>query len=485
MDPTLGLHYVKVGHKGAFRPTGAVRTSPADVDAILAHLRAIGATRLTLHFHGGLTPVEQGLLTAERMRRNYDGVSHAVTFVWETGFLETLRQSLRTLSAGDLFQAVMGHVIGAVSKRLGLGGGGARGGGSVWTTQQVENELDREDPFSAFDPGAPGAGPAAGARGGAIRGAASDQTVLRELEAELEEEVAADPRLTRLLNGTSPELGLLDPARARPDAARERGPLTAVALVKALAAISFRVIRRFYQGRQHGFYPTVVEEVLRELFVASLVKWIWDGMKTEAADMWRPNTGLADMDQHAGSYFLDRLYELQRDRPGLIVDLVGHSAGAIALCHLLAATPQRPAVRVRHVVFLAPACTVDLFHREVVSQPARLQRFRMFALRDAQERADRLVPYVYPWSLLYFVSGALEPNADEPILGLERSHLELAALDTPEMRAARAFLRADGPPRLVWAGEPRGDGLRSQAQTHGAFDDDDETLLSLRWIVAQ
>src|SRR5262249_8490955 len=101
------IYYVKVGHKGAFRPTGEIRTSPADVDAIFTHLRDKSVDRLTLHFHGGLTPVEGGLATAEVMRQTYDGASHPVTFIWETGFQETLRQNLRTLSAGDLFQSAL------------------------------------------------------------------------------------------------------------------------------------------------------------------------------------------------------------------------------------------------------------------------------------------------------------------------------------------------------------------------------------------
>jgi len=474
-----GLYYVKVGHGGTFRPTGEVRTSPADVDAIFAHLNGARVNRLTLHFHGGLTPVERGLITAEVMRQNYQGVSHPITFLWETGFFETLRQNLRTLSAGDLFQAALRHVIGATAKRLGLDEGG-RGGGAGLISEQIEAELDKEDGFATLDAPAPGG--VSGVTGGAVIVAEPDDILLQELEAELEAEVAADRRLDGIIDGTAPEFRLLDPRRAAPDEAGQKG-VSSVFLAKVLALISFRVLRRYWLGRNHSFFPTVVEEVLRELFVADVMKWIWDGMKTKASQMWRPNAGATGLDLYVGFYFLDRLAVLQRDRPELIVDLVGHSAGAIAICHLLAATPQRPSVRVRHVVFLAPACTVDLFHREVVTQPARLQQFRLFALRDAQERADRLVPYVYPWSLLYFVSGALEAAADEPILGLEWSLLGLPAHDSPEMRATLDFLRAAGARRLVWAGESGGDGLRSTALTHGAFDDDPETLASLRWLV--
>jgi hypothetical protein len=245
------------------------------------------------------------------------------------------------------------------------------------------------------------------------------------------------------------------------------------------------VIHRFYSGRNHGLHPTVVEEVLRGLFLAQFGKWIWDGMKTKACQMWRPNTGRIGLDQFAGSYFLDRLADLQRAQPNFVIDLVGHSAGAIAICQLLAETVQRqPPVRIRNVLLLAPACTVELFYREVVSQPNRFEQFRMFALRDQQERRDRLLPFFYPWSLLYFVSGTLEANADDPILGMERFALGIPARDSPELRATVKFLQVTQLQRVVWAGEPGSDGLYSEAQTHGAFDDDRVTLESLRWIIS-
>jgi hypothetical protein len=309
--------------------------------------------------------------------------------------------------------------------------------------------------------------------------------LLEELEVELDAEVAADRRLEGVLAGTTPDVWLLDPTLARREGAAggERG-IISLYLAKALALISFRVLRRFWGGRNHEYYPTVVEEVLRELFVADLLKWVWDGMKAKASQMWRPNTGASGPNQFVGSYFLDRLADLQRDRPGMIVDIVGHSAGAIAMCHLLASIPQRPTIKVRRVVFLAPACTAGQFHREVVTQPGRFQEFRMFALHDAQERADRLVPYVYPWSLLYFVSGALEASADEPVLGLERSVSGLPAHESAEMAQVLAFLGAAGTGRIVWAGDRGGDGARSEARTHGAFDDDPATLQSLRWLAA-
>ena len=41
-------------------------------------------------------------------------------------------------------------------------------------------------------------------------------------------------------------------------------------------------------------------------------------------------------------------------------------------------------------------------------------------MTDELEQADRLIPVIYPHSLLYFVSGVLEDEADKPLLGMER-----------------------------------------------------------------
>lgn len=68
-----------------------------------------------------------------------------------------------------------------------------------------------------------------------------------------------------------------------------------------LAAIAYRVIRRHVRGRDHGFYPTVVEELLRELYLANLGAWVWDQMKEKAAAMWLPNDGLSGDERRVGS----------------------------------------------------------------------------------------------------------------------------------------------------------------------------------------
>ena len=103
----------------------------------------------------------------------------------------------------------------------------------------------------------------------------------------------------------------------------------------------------------------------------------------------------------------------------LEVHLVGHSAGAIILGHLLTLLSARlPQLRVAGVHLYAPACTVQFANRHYAPQTQVMQRLYLYLLADAQERDDNVVS-IYRKSLLYLVANALEPDIRTPILGLD------------------------------------------------------------------
>ena len=64
--------------------------------------------------------------------------------------------------------------------------------------------------------------------------------------------------------------------------AGQKGIFSAAALVKAAVAITVRVIRRHIQKRDHGFYPSIIEEILREFYIADFGSWLWGQMKQKA-----------------------------------------------------------------------------------------------------------------------------------------------------------------------------------------------------------
>jgi len=480
MSELKPLQYVNVGPHGTFKPSGKLHTTPADIDKIFAHIEQNQIPKLAIHFHGGLIKEEDGIDIAKKMNDLYQQAgSHPVSFIWETGPFETIRNNLTSIHKTKLAKKLLKYVIRQAAKRLG-GGIGNKGPGEAMTLAEIEAELAKESCFDEFNEGA--------RRGAAKLDEAALDEMTPEIETELEEDLAADEELSALLEKEAPETELLDQAFVKEvETEGAKGIATYVTTAKALAMVTLRVLKRYIDERDHDIYPTVVEELLRELYAADLGKWVWDGMKSVAKDMWEPNAGPIGEKSHAGTYFLEKLAAWQKKNPNFTVDIVGHSAGAIAICHMLAAAAARhPDFRARNILFLAPGCTMNLFHDQVVTKPERYQAFRMFAMYDLYEKEDHLLGQLYTRSLLYFVSGVLEDEADKPLTGLERHMSGQAPYADKELVAVREFLYEPGQSRLVLS-KTKTDappGLQSEATQHGIFDDEEKTRNSLKFIIA-
>ena len=95
------LNYINAGPHGTFRPSGDLNTSPQDIDAIFDHLTQTGADRLVVHVHGGLVSEAKGLRIAKMMAPVYSCAgAHPVSFIWETGLIETISRNLT-----DIYQS--------------------------------------------------------------------------------------------------------------------------------------------------------------------------------------------------------------------------------------------------------------------------------------------------------------------------------------------------------------------------------------------
>ena len=151
-----------------------------------------------------------------------------------------------------------------------------------------------------------------------------------------------------------------------------------------------------------------------------LAKPLWSEMKE--------NAQLAFTPRHGGDLLLDALQALTATwGEAFELHLVGHSAGALALGHLLQALFVRQQAgrdgnlgkRMASVHLYAPACSVAFANLHYASNPAVMERLHLDVLSDKQERGDTVTP-IYRKSLLYFVSNALEADLHTPLLGMER-----------------------------------------------------------------
>ncbi len=104
--------------------------------------------------------------------------------------------------------------------------------------------------------------------------------------------------------------------------------------------------------------------------------------------------------------------------------VVGHSAGAILLGHLLTAlSARRLSPMVKSVHLYAPACTVQFANRHYAPNVELMKQLYIDVLSDRVERNDN-VAAVYRKSLLYLVSNGLEVDLRTPLLGLENAFKE-------------------------------------------------------------
>jgi hypothetical protein len=474
MDPIDRMKFVTIGRRGTFQPLGKFPTSVSDADAITTFL-ATQKKPIVLHFHGGLVDEEHGFLTAEMLSPVYEAAGcQPLTVVWETGFLETVSRNIGSIYKTELFQELMKIVLRHAAKRLGVEAG-ARGSGKELTETEISRELLKVVPFgnTIIDRGD-------FARGGNVlkppTNAVEVQTTQDLVEEDIREDLTGNQTIARLLERPE-EVEPLEPAVRTPVESAQAGargvPLW---LLKPLAVTTYRVLKRYWDGHQHGFYPTVMEEIFRELYLASAGRWIWSSMKNAARDMFRPNSGLAGLDLHVGLYVIEKLAVL-----GLPINLVGHSAGSIAICELLAAVARdEMKLRIHNIAFLAPAATSDLFFNELTSREERFDRFRMITMQDDYESKDILVPYVYPRSLLYLVSGIMEEAADAPICGMQKFLSGSAPYDSSNLVAIRDFLQKNDRLVLSKTLDTAVLGFRSSALKHGGFNQDALTRESVQ-----
>ncbi|WP_349426323.1 caspase family protein [Microbacterium sp. LWS13-1.2] len=198
----------------------------------------------------------------------------------------------------------------------------------------------------------------------------------------------------------------------------------------------------------------------------------WDDMKLDSAGACLP---AIDGGAAGGAYVLAAaLREYMAANAGAIeLHIAGHSAGSIYHSHFVPRLFEGDdkVESVKSVTFLAPAVRVDTFEATLLplAETGKIENLSIFTMNENQEKRDNTAG-VYRKSLLYLVSRAFEAEKDAEILGLEE-HLRRSG-------RTMAYL-GDTSERLVLGPVARGRRSSTQATSHGDFDNDEETMMSL------
>lgn len=454
-----------------------------DLQDVLAGLQPSGR-RLVVHFHGGLVDRKHGMAIAERLTPIYEQAGGYPLFVlWRSGFAETVTSSLRSVAQENIFRRLLARVIQFTLSKARRERDGDR------AIDLVVPRLDvvYKEAFGGFE-GEPYA---------QLDGEFSElgETQEHQIERTLRRDHVIQDETDRIVRALTSDDGdraagtagiavtLMSPEVLQEmigDGPREgdRSVFASARVAKGALMTVKRVLSRLRSGRGHGVYCTAIEELLREFYVANVGGSLWRQMKRDTELSFG-----SDAHRFGGTALLAELAAID---PATTPLLVGHSTGALYICNLLArADIALPSERTFDVAMLAPACDFDAMDRTLVRHGRRVGRLRIFSMSDEHEREDRLVPGVYPRSLLYFVSGVLENEADWPLLGMQRFHTvdpPFSGEAFPAIGRVRDQLAARAN-SSVWSIATGGPGLCSKAVRHGDFDDDPVTLESVAQLV--
>lgn len=481
MTPTLF-----VTENGRFRPG-----EQAGVDAMLARLAAVENPRLLLFVHGGLVNQTDGINGANHFAwliHELSGEGWEIAApIWRSGVGEAVESNWEELKKEPRFVRIALRIAAWLDRRFGnklfaeAMIATPPPGGGLEMLQQVElPEAEQVHAELAAQP------------------EMLDQVLMVEdltdqhlADAELAQDILADEELVGWLEADLPHV---DQRIVRRVEATRRVPLTgsdkralatpaAWIIAIAVARIGWRVLKRKINRRDHGLGPTIVEELLRALYLAKAGAELWGSMKGDARQHFDAGG--------AGTYLIERLGEMARGGKDVRVLAIGHSAGALFCGRLARATRLAPPnLSVGHIL-LAPAIRIDEAAENYAA--GRFEGLRIFTMNDPREIANALdgktFGKAYSRSLLYLISGALEDKGDypdAPLLGMQR-HLAPPYKGTRRENAARERLEAvlaGLPDPVIFAPSPdnAAPGHRTNSFMHGGFWEDSLTYESIKEI---
>jgi hypothetical protein len=423
------------------------KTSAADLRAAFNTFTATGSDHLCVFFHGGLVSRDSGIQTARDLVQGYaDAGAYPFFFIWNSDLLTVIEELLRPYRRDPAFVEGANRVVVEAAKKVAAVLNLDADLRAVAKTRSRATPMDLER-LARF------AEPYDNAwsqyRGAQLPVSPQELTVFEEWLLDRKPAVQRRAVFTR---------------------AKIRGPRNPFA----------RVIERLNSGHGHGLYTTVIEELYIALGLAEVLgEPVWGQMKADIDAAFTQETDAG------GTAFLQNLGIAWKQKPNLKVTLIGHSAGAIYLQRFVEVFDDffvsQPARQVE-VVTLAAALSFERMNQGLSVLQRRASGVRMFGLSDKREGGYWEVPGIYNKSLLYIVSSLCEgdPEADKPLVGMQRYWSRTRPYDQPYINAVTDFVRSS---RTVWSpsGKTAPPGFQSGAKRHVGFPIEKKTDGSVRY----
>jgi hypothetical protein len=430
------------------------QTKAQDLIDAFDNFRHSKRNHICVFFHGGLVSRADGLDTAHRLIIDYTKAgAYPFFFIWNSSFLDALLSEMRRLSLDPVFATVTRHTLLTVARK-------------------IRAALDKQKPPLRAPTKLPRSGPRVFEQLAAL-GRTYDEAWAKSAGAQLGCSQRELEQFAKFL---------LNAEKARPAKRRVFKPTRLSGRDNPLD----RIIHRFNTHHDHGL-TTIIEE----LFIAvgldeDLGMPIWRTMKETFID--RSFDGSADA---GGTAFVGHLCDVWKKAPKTRVTLIAHSAGSIYIQRMIEALNARlPVGSPAHVdiILLAPAISFARMNAGLSILRKRVSGLRVFAFYDWAESYPE-VPPIYDKSLLYIVCSLCEgdPNADKPLVGMQRYWFDTCPYKIPEIQEVKEFIEPGGMKRTVWAPtKPRAKpGWRSRPKKHGEFPEEPYTKASVRHILKQ
>lgn len=449
------------------------RLSPEDSASLPGQVSSALASGkpLLIWFHGGLVSTSDGIDAAKSITKHYESKDVSpLFFIWETGPATAIYDAVVALVRRKLGSGTIDLLSKLLNVKLEFGGGLGAAGSDRFELTAAEEEILLE--AASLHPDI---------QAEAMRLALGGATF--SLNGVVEGDVKSpDKELDQKLNGYF-QKKKQERAAAEPEFAFDLGGFLLGVVARFVVDVAKAVLARYRSERQHTLKETIIEEALR---LVELGTETWTAIKKDAEAAFE-NDAFA-----VGRRFVQELGRALQSDPNRRVILVGHSAGAIYICHFLQEWKRAGLTHKLDVRFLAPAARFDLVQSTFESCGQLIGSLRYFALTDRQEREEALLggaPYIgsisiakniYMGSLLYLVAGSLEAEPDCPIFGMQRFIANPPKLSNKERESVAdvmEFIRAKDPDGIVWStptvlGNP---GYVTWSARHGDFDDDPNT----------